>query len=107
MLRPAPPHMNTRPTMAAMEIPAEHREFASAVAASQMQDPMPTFEALAAATRIPVPKLVHHALVRWTREGSEALLSVEPHKLRELIAAREREDWTKVGELIDWLAAGS
>lgn len=90
-----------------MEVPSEHREFASAVAASQLQDPMPTFRVLSEATHVPVPELVHHALVRWTREGSEALLSIEPHKLGELIAARRREDWDTVADLIDWLAAGS
>lgn len=90
-----------------MEVPAEHREFASAVGASQLQDPMPTFEALAATTGIPVAQLVHHALVRWVSEGSEALMSIEPRMLDQLVDARKREDWPAVAGLIDWLAAGS
>lgn len=90
-----------------MEVPAEHREFARAVEASQLQDPTPTFEALSATTGVPVPQLVHHALVRWTSEGSEALMSIEPRVLDELVAARKREDWMAVAGLIDWLAAGS
>ncbi len=90
-----------------MEVPPEHQKFASIVGSSQMQDPLPTFEALAETTGIPVDRLVHHALVRWTSEGSEALLSIEPRKLQELIAARQREDWDAVADLIDWLAAGA
>jgi hypothetical protein len=77
------------------------------VAASQLQDPRPTFETLSKTTGIPAPQLIHHALVRWTSEGSEALLSVEPHILSKLAAAREREDWNTVAGLIDWLTAGA
>ncbi len=44
--------------------------------------------------------------MRWTSAGAEALLSVEPQALTDLIAAREAEDWEKVAGLIDWLAAG-
>jgi hypothetical protein len=67
---------------------------------------MPTFAALARSTGIPVDELVHHALVRWVSAGSEALMAVEPQVLRELIDARRREDWRKVGGIIDWLEAG-
>ena len=38
--------------------------------------------------------------------GSEALLSVEPQVLHELVDARRREDGDAVGGIIDWLAAG-
>jgi hypothetical protein len=44
--------------------------------------------------------------VRWVSAGSEALLAVEPPVLRELIAARKDENWTKVAGIIDWLEAG-
>ncbi len=90
-----------------MEIPEQHREFAEAVAASRLQDPMPTFEVLSRATGVPTEDLVHHALVRWVSEGSEALMLVEPAVLRKLVDARARKDWDAVAGLIDWLAAGS
>ena len=69
-------------------------------------DPMPTFAALSSATGVPVDTLVHYALVRWVSAGSEALLSIEPQALDDLIAARDREDWPAVAGIIDWLVAG-
>ena len=69
-------------------------------------DPMPTFEALSMETSVPVETLVHFALVRWASAGAEALMAVEPQALRDLIAARRREDWTTVAGIIDWLEAG-
>lgn len=89
-----------------MKVPAEHRAFASLVAATQAQDPMPTFEALSQTTGIPVRDLVHHALVRWAASGSEMLMAIEPQVLRQLVAARNREDWDAVAGIIDWLAEG-
>ncbi|MHB8507336.1 MAG: DUF6027 family protein [Candidatus Dormibacteria bacterium] len=80
--------------------------FAAAVEASRLLDPMPTFAQLSERTGIPVEQLVHHALVRWASAGSEALMSLEPRVLTELIGAREQEDWPKVAGIIDWLAAG-
>ena len=56
---------------------------------------------------MPVDDLVHHALVRWVSAGSEALLTIEPRVLQELIEAREREDWAAVAGIIDWLRAGT
>jgi hypothetical protein len=44
--------------------------------------------------------------VRWVSAGSEALLALDPRVLQDLIDAREREDWTAVAGIIDWLAAG-
>ncbi len=89
------------------EVPEQHRAFAEVVERSKLQDPRTTFENLSAETGIPVEDLVHHALVRWAAAGSEALMAAEPQVLRELKAARDREDWTAVGGLIDWLLAGS
>ena len=89
------------------EFPEEHRAFAEAVAASRAADWRPTFENLSAATTVPVDDLVHHALVRWVSAGSEALLSIEPQALRDLFAARDREDWPAVAGIVDWLRAGS
>lgn len=88
------------------DVPPEHREFARAVEASSAADPMPTFQNLSRATGVPVEALVHHALVRWTSAGAEALMAVEPQALRDLIDARRREDWEAVAGIVDWLEAG-
>jgi hypothetical protein len=87
-------------------VPPEHRAFAEAVAASRLQDPRPTFERLSQATGVPVDDLIHHALVRWTSAGSEALLSLEPTVIADLVEARRREDWEAVAGMVDWLASG-
>jgi hypothetical protein len=89
-----------------MEIPPEHAAFAADVFASRAADPMPTFENLSRATGVPVADLVHHALVRWASAGSEALMSVEPSVVRDLVEARRREDWDAVAGIVDWLDAG-
>ena len=88
------------------DVAPEHREFARQVELSGRADPMPTFENLSAATGVPVDALVHHALVRWASAGAEALMALEPTVLRDLIDAREREDWDAVAGIVDWLKAG-
>ena len=87
-------------------VPAEHREFARRAQDSLQVDPMPTFARLSEETGVPVEVLEHFALVRWASAGAEALLSVEPQVLGELIDARRREDWPAVAGIIDWLEAG-
>jgi hypothetical protein len=87
-------------------IPPEHQEFARHVQESRAVDPMPTFEALSRATGVPVDDLVHYALARWASAGAEALMAMEPRALRDLIAARKREDWAAVAGIVDWLEAG-
>ena len=89
-----------------MAVPPEHREFARRAEDARLVDPMPAFEALSSATGVPVEAIVHLALVRWASAGAEALLSVEPQVLDELIDARHREDWPAVAGIIDWLEAG-
>ncbi len=89
-----------------MSVPPEHRAFAETVFASRLVDPLPTFEVLSRSTGVPVDDLVHHALVRWASAGSEALMATPPAILRDLLAAREREDWDAVAGIVDWLAAG-
>jgi hypothetical protein len=89
-----------------LSVPPEHREFARQTELSRSADPMPAFRNLSAETGIPVEDLVHHALVRWVSAGAEALMAVEPQVLRELIAARGREDWAAVAGIVDWLEAG-
>jgi hypothetical protein len=90
-----------------VNIPQQHRAFADAVAASRLQDPRPTFERLSQEVGVPVDDLMHHALVRWVAAGSEALMSLEPRVLQDLVEAREREDWAAVAGIIDWLRAGT
>jgi hypothetical protein len=87
-------------------VPPEHQQFAAQAEASLVVDPMPAFMNLSEMTGVPVETLVHFALVRWASAGAEALLAVEPQVLRELIAARRREDWTAVAGIVDWLEAG-
>jgi hypothetical protein len=82
------------------------QNFQDAVALSLLADPMPTLEALARNTGLPVEQVVHHALVRYASDGSEALLALGPRSLRELVSARKAEDWPKVAAIIDWLEAG-
>lgn len=89
-----------------MDVPPEHRELARQVETSSCVDPMPTFRALSQGTGVPVDALVHHALVRWASAGAEALMSVEPQVLNELVDARRQQDWPKVAGIIDWLDAG-
>jgi hypothetical protein len=82
------------------------RGFAAAVRDSLAVDPLPTIRALAESAGIPESDIMHFALVRWASAGSEALLTLEPSALQELIAARVAQDWPKVAGMIDWLAAG-
>ena len=89
-----------------MTVPPEHEAFAAQATDALAVDPMPAFRALSDETGVPVDTLVHFALVRWASAGSEALMAVEPQVLRELIAARAREDWTAVAGIVDWLEAG-
>lgn len=89
-----------------MRVPAEHREFAQRAHESLQIDPAETLANLSRATGVPVDVLEHYALVRWTSAGAEALMSVEPQALRDLIDARRREDWAKVAGIIDWLESG-
>ena len=86
-------------------VPAQHREFASRVAASRAQDPLPTFETLSRETGVPRDDLIHFALVRWSAAGAEALMSTEPRVFAELLDARRREDWEAVAGIVDWLSA--
>jgi hypothetical protein len=87
-------------------VPPEDRDFARQAELSLTVDPRPTFENLSKATGVPVDTLVHHALVRWTSAGAEALLSIEPQALTDLIEACKAEDWPKVAGIVDWLESG-
>lgn len=80
--------------------------FRAAVRAAARVDPMPTLRNLAQNTGLTVEEVTHHALVRYVSAGAEALLSLEPQAVRDLIEARGREDWRSVAGIIDWLEAG-
>ncbi len=83
-----------------------NQNFRDSVALSRLVDPRSTLENLARNTALTYEDVVHHALVRYASSGAEALLAWEPQALRNLIAARRAEDWSKVGAIIDWLEAG-
>lgn len=83
-----------------------NENFRHDVALSRRTDPRPTLENLARSTGLSYEDVVHHALVRYASSGAEALLAIEPFALHELIDARRKEDWAKVGSIIDWLEAG-
>ena len=89
-----------------MNVPPQHRAFADAVAASRLQNPLPTFERLSQETGVAVDDLIQHALVRWVSEGSEALLSLDPRVLDQLTEACDREDWGAVAGIVSWLRSG-
>lgn len=89
-----------------MSEPDSNQNFRDAVSLSRLVDPRPTLENLARNTALTYEDVVHHALVRYASSGAEALLAWESQALRDLIAARKANDWSKVGALIDWLEAG-
>jgi len=80
--------------------------FREQVRLAGLVDPMPTLQALAKHTGTEVEDLVHLALVRYASDGAEALLALGPASLRELVRARQTEDWARVAGIIDWLQAG-
>jgi len=55
-------------------------------------DPLPTIEQLSANTGIPVGALVRYVLVKWTAEGSEALLAMGPRTVERMWTAVERAE---------------
>jgi hypothetical protein len=90
--------------------------FKAAVADYTRLDPAPTFEQLSRNTGVPVEALVRYALVRWTAEGSEALLALGPRtveRLAALLAEAEADGtdaarlraYASLRDLISWLAA--
>jgi hypothetical protein len=83
-----------------------NQNFRDDVALSLHVDPKPTLENLARNTGLTYEQVVHHALVRYASSGAEALLSIDPRALRQLIEARRAGDWDSVGSIIDWLEAG-
>lgn len=88
--------------------------FKAAVAEYSRLDPLPTFEQLSRNTGIPVGSLIRYALVRWTAEGSEAVLALGPRtvdRMWEIVTAAEAqgtvaaraEAFDSLRSIISWL----
>jgi hypothetical protein len=73
---------------------------------SQLLDPIPGLTALAASLGVPPEQVVHHALVRWSAAGSEALLASPPDLLVALRDAADAGDAARVRGIVDALLAG-
>lgn len=80
--------------------------FRDQVRASRLVDPMPGLEVLAANLGVPVDDVVHHALVRWSSAGSEALMAAPPEMLVALRNAAEAGDVERVRGITLALLAG-
>lgn len=80
--------------------------FRDQMRASRLVDPMPGLEVLAANLGVPVDDVVHHALVRWSSAGSEALLAAPPEMLLALRDAAEAGDVQRVRGITLALLAG-
>jgi len=80
--------------------------FRAEVRDSQLLDPMPGLSALAKSLGVPVEQVVHHALVRWSAAGSEALLASPPDLLVALRDATNAGDAGRVSGIVDALLAG-
>jgi Family of unknown function (DUF6027) len=66
--------------------------FKREVAEYTRNDPLPTLRQLAATTGIPLDALVRYVLVKWTSEGSEALLAMGPRMIQRLNAVCDRAE---------------
>ncbi len=80
--------------------------FRDEVRASRLVDPLPGLEVLAGNLGLPVDDVVHHALVRWSSAGSEALLAAPPEMLVALRDAAEAGDVQRVRGIAQALLAG-
>ncbi len=80
--------------------------FRAEVAASQLVDPLPGLGVLADSLGIPVDQVVHHALVRWSSAGAEALLAAPPEMLIALRDAAAGDDVERVRGITEALLAG-
>ena len=80
--------------------------FRAEVAASRMTDPMPGIRVLADELGVPVDDVVHHALVRWSSAGAEALMAAPPEMLVALRDAADAGDVDRVRGIVDALLAG-
>lgn len=88
--------------------------FKREVAEYTLVDPLPTLRELSTSTGIPVESLARYALVKWTAEGSEALLAMGPTTVLRLAAVVEEADaagtddarlaaYDRLRQMISWL----
>lgn len=98
------------------ERPGAHANFHAEVAASALLDPMPALRNLAEFVGLPLGAVCHHALVRWTSAGSDALLELGPswvRRLNEPVSTAEQAGtdearlaaYTELAGILSWLAA--
>jgi hypothetical protein len=80
--------------------------FRAEVAASRMVDPMPGLRVLAGELGVPVDDVIHHALVRWSSAGAEALMAAPPEMLVALRDAADAGDVDRVRGIVAALLAG-
>ncbi len=80
--------------------------FRAEVQASRLLDPMPGLQVLADSLGAPVGDVVHHALVRWSGAGAEALLAAPPDMLVALREAAAAGDIERVRGIAAALLAG-
>jgi len=66
--------------------------FKREVAEYTRNDPLPMLEQFSENLGIPIGALVRYVLVRWTSEGSEALLQMGPRMVRRLNEVCERAE---------------
>jgi hypothetical protein len=66
--------------------------FKREVAEYTRADPMPTVRQLAENTGIPVGALIRYVLVKWTTEGSEAIMALGPRMVQRLWTVCERAE---------------
>ena len=71
-----------------------------------MVDPMPGLQVLAGELGLPVDDVVHHALVRWSSAGAEALMAAPPEMLVALRDAADAGDVERVRGIVDALLSG-
>ena len=90
--------------------------FKAQVAEYTRNDPWPTIQTLSRNTGIPAEALVRYILVRWTAEGSEALMALGPSTVEQLwsVAAAAEDDgsaaaklaaFDKLRDMLSWLRA--
>jgi hypothetical protein len=93
-----------------------HANLKREVADYTRADPLATLEVLAELTGIPVEVLVRYVLVKWTAEGSEALLALGPRTVERLWAviagaddegtdAARLEAYDALRQMVAWLRA--
>jgi hypothetical protein len=91
-----------------------HANLKREIAEYTREDPLTTLRGLSAATDVPVADLARYALVKWTAEGSEALLALGPRTVRRLWAVVEAAEvegsdaarlaaYGQLREMLSWL----